>query len=310
MSFFIKEDKKIEEKKFLTPIFAGKNADNVEFFFSDIYGRFSLYREYIARLQDVRAEIQRNGFFTPTENEIRVALEKIFKDHNLPYINLQVVDQRQASHPFSEILKHHTSLAGNSTSNIILIFLPNKIEIDNSHSIITIKLTEYCELKAVVFAPNEIRIPNRLEYVPSHESFKSLPVAGLNWIKPKALSSLLSAINFLRQPLKLLTKWEKKYRDFQIPVPNIGAFYYVHHDSSNDVLDLQREIAHYGPLMQQVPVIGIWTKRSAQDEIHLQNLIVATRQLFFDHLFTEERLQSLPDLVQQKGLLMVDKLLI
>lgn len=287
----LKALKKQEKINYILPVFTSESPDEIEIFLNDIYAAFNVFSVFTTRLKNVRDEITKYRFFTPTADEIHIGIKKILLNKKMNISHLHILDKRNITSltDAEQIISDHQYFSDVSASNIVITIISNKIQINAPFKIIKIKLTSFCELTALVTFPKGFNVEDPLKYIPDQPTLEDVPVA----LDFRAIWNFRMIKDFIMNPIKFLAEFTKTYDghfSLRIPGRRISQIYYLDTDIAHDFLTLPPEIAKIAPSIQINDAVGLWFKRSRQDVEWLQSLILACREMLEENVLNSQKL--------------------
>lgn len=288
----------------LIPYFASPDADEVELFLNDVYAYIGVADLFSSRLKSVRSEIEKTNSFVPTPEEINVGIKKIFINNKINIDNLHILDRRIVTSESQRetIFRDHKLLAEVSEENIVITVIPETMEVQNKdYSVISIELTKYCHLKAILTLPKNISLPQPLRY----ESTTSKVLEPIKICYPKQEKWPIVGIFFrlkdiLTRPVEMISDAMKEYGSvFKIDAPGLPVIV-IGTKPYHDFLDMPPELATRGPIMMVVPTVGFWYKRTKMHSSEwMQSFLLASRRHIAEKLVEPNQLSKMPPIIKE-----------
>jgi len=288
----------------LIPYFAPKNATEIELFLNDVYTHLGLLSIYFTRVEMVRLEVKNKGFFVPTSDEVSIGIKNIFLHHQININNLHVLDKRTIlpsadTDQIERIFEDHQSLADISPENIVVTILPEKMVLPSAYTAITIELTRYCTLNAIIKLPKDISIDLPLRYQVIHKNIEAIPRALPKQEKWPIIGVFFRIKDILFRPIEMVLDAVKEYGyPFKIKARPGLSIFILGPKPYHDLLDIRPEIARRGPIMMVVPTIAFWFKRTNMKSAEwMQSLLLSTRSYIAERLVGPNQLNKMSPII-------------
>lgn len=286
---------------FLKPVFCSKRANKVERFLNDVYSYFGLLSTFKKRLYEVKTEIKKYGYFTPTSDEVSFGIRKIL-EKKVNINQLHILDRRHVNSEdkLKKVLDDHQSLAEITQDSVVVTVLADNVKLPADYSILSIELTPYCFLKVIIAAPYEL-IPSTLHYISDSIDALPVPLAKFGKQKIPIIGMFFVMMGFAARPAKLVMQYKKKIGQvFSVRIPFVFNLIYVGREAFHNVLESSIEVSRIGPILLLLPAIGYWFKRTQPKNAEwAQSLALSCRRFIADHLVNAYCLTDMPAQIKQ-----------